>query len=536
MKTLFKKPMVKNTTLAVGTLACTVALITGCGGPKSAFINDLHKFYPQSTNYFVELNPSEADIKNFAKAVEALEAKSGSSQLSQFNIIEKYGKNFEPKMAFGAWLEASKSPETPTASHVLASIHVKNGVSLESLEKEMGLPKGEFTTLETKKGAVKALKGTSEGKPMVMALYNNTLLISEAEKDITDAIELESTNGKNIASSELVSKSLGLIPSKREGTFVSSQSPELVEKLIKKTGAPASGIEKFAEEISPAASTTTASLDFDETKSVFSAEAVSLFDFSKIKNPDLRRDLEAAYTEGSPVAIADLVGENSQMAFSVYGLSKYFNMYEKYFATAQEKKQIEDMQAQLKMMNLDFRKNFVGLFDETFGLDIINPQSMEVALFANSNPDTKKGLEMLAKTILRATPTEKDFNGKKLQLIQSPGLPIQFAFGEIQPKLMLIGTLPAIQLLPVTNNQAKPLGTNKLYQELGQGLPKTAFAFLFIDAEKMNKNAGPMNEAQELGIKGAVFTATPEKANSLFRSHLRLKWSDITPATSTNKG
>jgi len=198
-------------------------------------------------------------------------------------------------------------------------------------------------------------------------------------------------------------------------------------------------------------------------------------------------------------------------------------MYEKYFASASEKKQIEDMQSQLKMVNLDFRKNILGLFDETFGIAMSNPKSMEMVLFANSNINTKKTIETLGKTMLRANLVEKDFNGKKLQLVESAGLPIQVAFGELQPKLMVIGTLQALQLLPVTNKEAKAFSTNTLYSELNQGLPKNAFMFMFMDVEKMN--AGQPN-AKDLGIKGFTFSAVPDKGNSLFRSYARLKWAE----------
>ena len=222
----------KLTSFALGTLAIatTLSIITGCNGPKSKFATEQYKFYPQNTNYFVELTPSEGDIKNFGAAIEKLEAASGQGQqFSQFNLIEKYNKSFEPKITFGAWYANAKG-EVAEASHphVLASVGVKKDITLESLQKDATLPAGgQFKTIETKKGAIKAYSVTSNGneKASTFALYNNVLFVSEIDTDIIQAVDQESSNGKSIADNELVMKAVGLIPAKREGTFVSSQSP-----------------------------------------------------------------------------------------------------------------------------------------------------------------------------------------------------------------------------------------------------------------------------------------------------------------------
>jgi hypothetical protein len=539
----FKPAVIGVTAL---TLLLPLALNTGCGS-KGQFVTNLYRYYPENVSYYVELNTKENHAKRILGTLDKLGQKFNASTNTPKKLAEEYPKYFENNLSVGLWVDTPKAEKDGSISeqaaanavqnpHVVVAIPVKSGVTFDKIQTGLEIQKPVSSTLVTKKSKVTAYSISAPGNTdntSVMAIVNNTLLVSEDEKTLQAAIE-QSEGDKNIGTNEAVTKHLGALDAGRQGTIVSIQQPTVFEGMVKNAAPESKSMMLFLKQIQEVAPVSVGSIKIDDAKHVLDITTLTPLDFSKITNSDLRKELEGLMTKNQTLSLPATISQDSILSFGIYGLSNYYDIYMKHFATDADKKSIQQANDQLKMMNLDVRKNIVALFDETSAISItsLTPKT-ELALLLNSTEDTKRTLDQVSTMLTQMAQgklAEATANGKAYKTLEAPGMPFKLAFGEIQPKVLAIGTLPAVQVLPALS-KGPSLENNGLYKDLSQGVPASCYSFVFVNLDALTKQIPDFAEMKDFGLKGALAVNVADKGKNMFTGQLRIKWDEVAPAT-----
>ncbi len=462
----------------------------------------LSVYYPENSAFFLEFQPGGQLVQGFLNFVEEQEAEAQAMLKQQGldanlklpdtqnglskDLAKNFSRKFKPQFSVGVWPKtADSTARQMDAYYVMILPLQKPDMAVEALLPELERKAEDFTKKEYK-GVPYLVENTPSspgGRPTVMAVHEGNFLVTEYPEALQTALDTRMEKKPNVFDRSENKKGLAKLPADRQGTFI-------VNNKV------------FAADPDPNLDRANKLVPF-----VFGAlrvrdDSLLLADFhmpvflENIEDAEVRQAVQGLLKdEKNPFRAASVLPGDTRFFVSLGHLDGLLNVKFDHFSSQDEQKNLMGAQMMLGMMEIDLRKDIIGLLNG----------EVVVAMRENGNVPMNRSIPML----LLSKSQEKDASLNKIKKLASSGMiPLQakqeqmgsvsvdtymvpveggakrFGLAAISNDMVALAEASDMDdLVGITDRKEQPLKETALYKELTQGLPGKGTGMLFVNLE-----------------------------------------------------
>ena len=522
--------------------------------PKSSqsVPGELYRFYPESTEFFMEVAPGEklssrlyqvmhdklgenASVKTPPGNVTSSKSDGESDKESKENaerLINEFEKTFKPYLSMGAWQStvASKRFEPNT----LVVLPLKEKLTFEDLNKRFDHKAGTFDTRTFNKHQYYV----NQKNHAAIAIVDDLVLLTNRQPVMETSLELYDSPDKttNVYEEKLNKTYLAKLPGNRQGTWLVHKSNKsehglaVLQKGAKQIPAP---LLKHLEQLQSVNKLTVGTIEIQGDEWAKSSFISPLF-LQDVEDENLRSQLKSIYSTNVALKSPKVLPEDVAMAVDLYGMNRLYHLYTD-FAPAGEKQKLEGMAQFLKSVNIDFETDVLGMLSEEMTFAMVSGSKNMPLLLLGGGEKSKPmaSLQKIANVLTSGFfPVKLDSHdeaGTTINTLAMKGaqaaMAPQVSFASL-PKSNFVGVATTgvlMNVLGIADGKNKSLGASELYKELTKGFPATGNGLFYMNFDKLEESIGKHTDTPWKDTISAVAGMTAP-GNDMLTGQVRVKF------------
>lgn len=497
---------------------------------SQAIRDPLYIYYPENTTFYAELAPGEQLAKRFlAMAQQQAPTPEQLSKTKAFKraLIDQFSTTFKPHISLGIWQDKQATLEDGHTLLILPLQEVGGDLSFPQLIKRFNGNPEEFKA-ETHANIIYY---RYIGENSNFAVIDQKLFITNGDQPMEQLIDsLEPSRhrrkGKNVFDHPTNASYLKLLANGREGTLIINNTvyAEQLQKLdklpkLKNTALPKATQQQVARfaKIMPV---TVGEFEV-ETTNRFLLTLHSPVMISHIANKAMAKALQAAYLSNGKLKSPNTLPTNTKGFLAIRGLDKWYDLAADHLLPADQKQSLQGVSQMASFLQLDFKKDIIGLFNGEIALASTSADNMPTLLLGVAEPDkappdiTPKQHTIDRLVSLLSSGTFFPVTHKKEQLgtvdvntFVSSNQSTRLSIGTLKTMIGLAETTQFTELADVNGKKKASLWENPEFKNMSHTFPKEVLVQFYANLPGQSLTKNPIGQALEQKNLGKKINAS----------------------------